>query len=190
MEEFRSLQDKAKFNAFFSDVVTRKWIKTEGMSRNHFEAFCQGLSRVIAKPEDGSQGKGIFIVSILHEEEKEHLFNELKTQKYLLEELIIQCDEIAKLNPCAVNSIRVYSVVKGDDVIITSATLRLGSGRSDTDNYSAGGFAASIDIKTGLIVSRAVSQYGKSTYVHPVTGQVILANYRFQISKRIRLLTI
>ena len=160
------------------------------MSRNHFEAFCQGLPRVIAKPEDGSQGKGIYIASILHEEEKEHLFNELKTQKYLLEELIIQCDEIAKLNPCAVNSIRVYSVVKGDDVIITSATLRLGSGRSDTDNYSAGGFAASIDIKTGLIVSRAVSQYGKSTYVHPVTGQVILANYRFQISKRIRLLTI
>ncbi len=174
MDEFLLLQDKAKFNEFFSDVVTRKWIKTEGISRDDFEAFCQGLDRVIAKPEDGSQGKGIFIASVSLEQERDRIFNELKNQKYLMEELVIQCDEIAKLNPRAVNSIRVYSVVKGDSVVIVSATLRLGSGHSDTDNYSAGGFAASIDVETGLIVSRAVSQYGKSTYLHPVTGQAII----------------
>ncbi len=174
LTEFRILQDKAKFNEFFFDVVTRKWIKTEGMDRKDFDSFCQGLERVIAKPEDGSQGKGIYITSVQLEEERNNLFNELKTQKYLLEELIVQCEEIAKLNPRAVNSIRVNSVLKDDEVVITSATLRLGNGKSDTDNYSAGGLAASIDVETGVVISRAVSQYGKSTFIHPLSGQVII----------------
>ncbi len=174
MTEFRLLQDKAKFNEFFSDVVTRKWIKTEGMSRADFDNFCEGLDRAIAKPEDGSQGKGIFIASISLEQERNDLFDKLKTQNYLLEELIVQCDEVAKLNPRAVNSIRVYSVLKNDDVVITCATLRLGSGKSDTDNYSAGGFAASIDTNTGIVISRAVSQHGAITYSHPLTGQIII----------------
>lgn len=174
MFEFRILQDKAKFNEHFSNVVSRKWIKTEGMSKEEFNKFCEGLDRVIAKPKDGSQGKGIFIVSITNEEEKDNLFEKLKTQDYLLEELIVQCDEIAKLNPRAVNSIRINSVLVNNEVVITSATLRLGSGKSDTDNYSAGGFAASIDVKTGIVISRAVSQHGLYTYSHPLTQEIII----------------
>ncbi len=174
MTEFRLLQDKARFNEFFSDVVTRKWIKTEGMERTDFDDFCQGLERIIAKPEDGSQGKGIYITSIASLDERETLFNELKGQKYLLEELVIQCDEIARINPRSVNSIRVNSVKTDNGVVITAATLRLGSGCSDTDNYSSGGFAASIDVETGIVISRAVAQNGMVVYAHPFTEQIII----------------
>ena len=174
MDEFRLLQDKAKFNEFFSDVVTRKWIKTKGMSRCDFETFCQGLEQVIAKPEDGSQGKGIYITSVSSEQDRETLFNELNSQNYLLEELVVQCEEIARINPRSVNSIRVNSVLTGRGVVITAATLRLGNGCSDTDNYSAGGFAASIDVDTGIVISRAVSQNAGAVYVHPFTGQKII----------------
>ena len=174
MDSFRILQDKAKFNTHFSEFVTRRWIKTEETSKEAFEVFCAGMDRVIAKPEDGTQGKGIFLASVSTQQERDGLFEQLRTQNYLLEEVLVQCPEIAVLNPSAVNSIRVYSVLRGEEVVITAATLRLGSGEGATDNYSAGGFAASIDTQTGIVVSRAVSQYGQSVYVHPKSKQTII----------------
>ena len=174
IEQFRILQEKAQFNTYFSEIVTRRWIRTQDVSWEEFKNFCTSLDQAIAKPEDGTQGKGIFIASVKTEQEQRTLFEKLHTKKYLLEEVIVQCPEVAALNPSAVNSIRVYSVLKDDDVVITAATLRLGSGKDVTDNYSAGGFAASVDPQTGIVISRAVSQYGQGVYVHPVSGSIII----------------
>ena len=174
-EALSCLGSKAKFNTLFSDYVGRKWIDAEQMTWESYEEFCQGLEKVIVKPTDSCGGNGIFIWDLT---DKKGLFDQIHGKHFIVEELLVQHDSVQKINPAAINTIRVYSVLSKGEVTVTAGVFRIGSGKDPTDNYSAGGMAAKIDLESGLIVSRAVMQSGQTTYLHPMTRQPIIG---FQI---------
>lgn len=168
------LENKAAFNELFHDLIDRKWIITKKADYASFEVFCDGLNSVIVKPIDGGAGHGIFIAKVDDDAARREVFEKTHEKNFIIEELIKQCNELSSINPSSVNTIRVYSVVHQSKVFITGATLRMGNGDKPIDNYSAGGLAAEIETETGLVISKAVSQFGERFSVHPYTGTSII----------------
>lgn len=171
-ESLNCLSSKVKFNMLFSDFIGRKWIDAETMTWEEFEVFCTGLEKIIVKPTSSCGGNGIYIWNL--KDGKKELFDQIGGKHFIVEEVLEQHAFIQKINPSSINTIRVYTVLHKDEITVTAAVLRIGSGVGVTDNYSAGGMAAKIDLDTGLIVSKAVMQNANTTYVHPMTQQPII----------------
>lgn len=83
----------------------------------------------------------------------------------MIEALIIQHDEINKLYPYAVNTLRVFSYYGH----IIGSVLRVGRGGMNIDNASSGGLFAEVDINNGIIRRNAVNYQNKEYVVHPDT---------------------
>ena len=174
-KQFRNiLADKPSFNRYFSEYINRNWICSDNLTFEIFSKFMEANHHVIVKPIDGVGGGGIFKAHAETDVQIKEIFSRIKGKKVIIEEVITQCEELRKLNPSSVNTVRVYTVEKEGNVNIIGALLRIGNGIGVTDNYSSGGLAATIDIKTGVIISPAVSQNNESVYVHPYTNEIII----------------
>lgn len=173
--KFRNiLSDKSSFNSLFSEYINRNWLASENLSFQSLYDFAKSNKHIIVKPIDGCGGGGIYKLSIQSETDVKKLYDNIKDKKVIIEEVISQCSELHDLNPSSVNTIRIYSVEKDNQIFITGALLRIGNGTGVTDNYSAGGLAAAIDVETGIVISPAVSQNNEKCYVHPLTKKVII----------------
>lgn len=173
------LTQKNRFNSVFSDLIGRKWIMgASDITDDALNTFCEGLSSVIVKPKDGAQGKRISKIPVVTDTDRGRLLEELKNGNFLAEEVIVQHPDIAAFNPASVNTIRIFSVLHNSEVHITGAVFRIGREGSITDNYSAGGFAAEIDVSSGIVISRAICKTGEYCYVHPDSNKTIIG---FQI---------
>lgn len=95
---------KNLFNATFSEFVKRDWLYVPDSTDEEISVFLKNHKRVIVKPTTLSSGKGI------HTYNGEGI-NELRNNKVLLEDCIIQAKEMASLNPTSVNTIRVYTIL-------------------------------------------------------------------------------
>ena len=73
---------------------------------------------------------------------------------------VVSHPDLAKLNPSSVNTIRVLSYRRENEVIILYAVIRIGRMGKTVDNETAGGIKADIDLATGRIKGLA---FGNST---------------------------
>ena len=55
---------------------------------------------------------------------------------------------------------------------IIATALRMGNGKSHTDNFMTGGIACFVDPETGVIVTDGVNLEGKTFKAHPISGIV------------------
>ena len=168
-----ALSDKAAFNQMFHDHIGRKWIMSKSMTQDEWADFCNGLERVIVKPITGAQGRGIHMLD-LGADTIGSSYEKYAGKDYIIEQLIVQHDEISRLNSASVNTIRIYSVASKGEIVLTCAVLRIGDGKASTDNYSAGGMAAAVDMETGIVISGAINKNNDVFYRHPVTKQNII----------------
>lgn len=173
-EEFDILLNKARFNEYFSDIVNRKWVLSDTISYSEFCSFCTGLSRIICKPVAGVGGRDIFIANLDSQEAMKDVWNKVKSNRFIIEEVLEQHNELAQLNPSSVNTIRLYTVKSGEQYYITGAALRIGRKGKQVDNYHSGGLAAEINIELGMVTSRAISFANEEFYIHPDSGKCIL----------------
>ncbi|MBR6569445.1 MAG: hypothetical protein IKK75_03230 [Clostridia bacterium] len=88
---------------------------------------------------------------------------------------IRQHESISRLNPHAVNTIRVVSLLREGGVKIYSTLLRMGVGTAKVDNASSGGVTCGI-LEGGRLTKLAFFQDGSSCTEHPETG-VVFENY-------------
>ena len=89
----------------------------------------------------------------------------------ILEEIIEQGEELARIHPQSVNTLRIPTVVLADgSVRLFHPTLRVGRGDGIIDNFSAGGISALIDPETGCICSDGADKKGRRYAAHPDTG--------------------
>lgn len=73
-----------------------------------------------------------------------------------MEEAVVQCKEMAALNPDTVNTLRVCTMVEKDGTIrLFSAALRIGAKGEAVDNAHHGGICAPIDLNSGIVTSVA-----------------------------------
>ena len=167
--------NKAKFNQYMKDYIKRQWIYSGTASFDELESFFKTHGTVFFKPTKSTQGIGIKKLDFEKAEDRDFLFNN-RDREFLLEEPIKQNHVINEINPYAVNTLRVNTIItrEGKPVII-QACLKVSNDKSCVDNLSAGGYVYPIDLETGKILKRGISYFGEQAPTkHPITGTTIM----------------
>lgn len=127
------------------------------ISKEEAVSICQNLGDVVIKPTIfGHWGIG---VELFHTENGVipelnmsvvDLFANYK-KNFIIQSKLEQHPDLAKLNPTSVNTIRVLSYRKDNEVIVLYAVIRIGRMGKTVDNETAGGIKADVDLSTGRI---------------------------------------
>lgn len=139
-----------------------------------FLAFVKKHGKIITKPDTGSLGWHIQLFEYTDDEQALAFYHSLQ-EPTICEEYIHQHEDMSRLNPSSVNSIRVVSLRDGEEVTFIAASLKSG-GKANTilDNLHNHGVGASVDIESGVVLGKAYD-YHNNTYIHhPVTGTQIV----------------
>ncbi len=121
--------NKEKFNKVFDQFIKRDWIYINDCGYTEFEKFIKKHNEVFVKPSGGFCGQNVYIYKYTQNENLLNLFERLKLEKAIIEEKIIQTGELKEFNPDSVNTIRITTLKRNDDVYIMSSVLRLGNGK-------------------------------------------------------------
>ena len=171
--------DKTQFNTTFAKWIGRDWIKAdEGLTLDALSAFLADKDQAIYKPLEGSSGQGI--VKYQREDWKNlSLFAEQLSEAGpgILEEVVIQHPEMARMCPTSVNTVRIATMLGDKKEGIVYAFLRIGNGRV-MDNVDCGGMAARVDLESGKLLTVGADKQGNTYEKHPITGTDIIG---FQI---------
>ncbi len=162
-------ENKIKFLNTFREETARDFIDLTVASFDEFKAFAEKHPVFMAKPYDGICGKNIEKIDSTGADLKT-LYDGFKASgQTLLEEVIRQHEDVSKLNPSAINTIRVVTIVKDNIPHVVFTGLRCGRAGSVVDNFVAGGMTVPIDIETGVIHNPAVDNAGNVYRIHPDT---------------------
>ncbi len=176
------LHDKIKFLKLFNDFSGRQWATIDMLRRDKkfaAEFLKKAGKKLVLKNSTGGAGKQVEVIempsgipeSVIALMEADHFD--------LAEHYVIQHDELMRMSPSGVNTVRVVSQYVEDRVIILLAFLRISVG-SSLDNLSVGNygvnFGAAINIETGEISGPGVylDITKPDVYHHPVTHTPII----------------
>lgn len=163
------------FNKVFKQFIKRDYLYINGNNYHDFERWVSSKKQFIAKPNEGVIGKGIRKIDVTSYSSYKDIFDYLiNNNLHLVEEIIMQHKKMNELNPTSVNTIRVITILKDENVHIIGALLRMSKGNI-VDNLASGGIAAPIDLDTGKVFRPAVSKdcFVREYYEHPITGHRI-----------------
>lgn len=163
-------ENKIKFLNTFRDECGRDFIDLTQASLDEFEAFAKKHPTFMAKPYDGICGKNIEKIDSAGKDLGELYRGFKESGQTLLEEVILQHPELSRLNPSAINTIRIVTIVRDGQPHIVFSGLRCGRAGSVVDNFVAGGMTVPIDTKTGEIHNVAVDKVGNVFAIHPDTN--------------------
>lgn len=172
------LDNKLEFNKTFNKYLKRDWmeIKEDSSNFEEFTKFIKKHNEIIVKPLSESCGKGVEKIRVSTKNAKEVYDNLLETKRYLVEEVAVQCDEISKLHPSSINTLRLVTL--NNKVVV--ALLRMGNNNNVVDNFNHEGLVAPIDIQTGKIEFPAITKSGLIYEEHPLTNEKIVS---FEVPK-------
>ena len=118
---------------------------------------CSNLNEAIVKPTlEGTWGQGVKLIRTENGMipsmncSIQDLFKEYK-RSFIIQERFEQHEGISKLNPTSLNTLRVMSYRRGNEVVILYAVIRIGRLNQVIDNETAGGIKADVDLTTGKI---------------------------------------
>ena len=177
-EYTKYFRDKILFNKKFSKYILRDWMQIDGTEENYnqFKEFCAKHKTILVKPIAECCGKGVEKIEV-NKKNMKSVYNDLiETKRCLVEEVAVQCDEIAKLHPSSINTMRIVTL----NHQIVAAFLRIGNNNNVVDNFNHDGLAAPINIETGIIDYLAIDKKMNIYEKHPLTNEPILW---FQIPK-------
>lgn len=167
------LDNKCAFNKAFGKFIHRAWLYAPDTSDDDIHAFLEQHDYIIIKPVGMSRGAGV--QKIICDEAQKCLgefIKEVKKEKMLLEECVVQHHKMAAINESSVNTIRVNTLRdRNGQVQFIAANLRGGAQGSILDNLHAGGAQYPVDIETGIIIRGGVRYDGeKNILFHPGSG--------------------
>jgi len=166
--------DKCQFNEVFSKWVQREWLRADStLTAEALAAFCEGKGPFFIKPLEGSSGEGVERVEPRDFADIPAFLKRLRDKgDCIVEETVIQHPLMAQLYPGSVNTVRIATLLGDKDEGLVYAFVRIGNGRV-MDNVDAGGMAARVDLKTGVINTVAADKQGHEYNRHPLTDAVI-----------------
>lgn len=168
-EHWHILEDKVEFLKRFDGYHGREWLDLRSTTEQEFDVFCKKHKQFVAKPLDGTCGRGVEFIEVSEHSTISNLYDMLKKGKqYLVEEYIIQHPDISKIYPLSVNTLRLVTIRNQDKVHLVFSSMRIGNGLK-VDNLNSGGMAVIIDMKTGEICSPGADKDGKAYFHHPIT---------------------
>lgn len=162
--------NKEKVLFLFHDFIKRDWCgRTYHSSEEDYAIFAQKHARGIIKPLESSGGNGVEIISTDLSSTGETLYELCKRKNVIIEELILQHEELNRMYPKAINTVRILT----NSSKVIGAALRMGADGGEVDNAHAGGIYAEIDIETGIVVSTGHRYTDERFIKHPYTGTII-----------------
>lgn len=172
--EGKAFSGKSALSLMYGKLLGRRQLLTHSMTLNEFMAFAKSHGEFLFKPDGGSCGRGIRKVILEEEGKLEDLYQELKREKGIIDEIIVQHSTMMRLHPPSLNTLRVFTLRFPGGVRIVAAALRMGRDNAIVDNYSAGGIIASVDIDRGIVTAAAEDMCGKRYAFHPTTDAQII----------------
>lgn len=145
-----------------------------------FEA--KNIDGLFLKLIQGYQGIGALLIkkSTL-KDNISSIWNSLKNNSYIHQEIIIQHKEINKIFSSTANTIRLETYFDTNrKVNFLGCFMRFGSGKAIIDNASAGGIFVPVDIDTGILFNEALTSMkgGSKTYTHHPDSGVAFKNFK------------
>lgn len=166
------LRNKTEFNTIFKDFIKRDWIMVNGTPKDEVIKFISKHKIFMAKPVNGTCGKGIEKICTKDYPNLDLLYNYLTKEgmDYELEEVIKQCDLVSEIYDGSINTVRIVTILNDEDVPhVICAYFRIGNGKF-VDNFNSGGMVAPVDEETGEVIDRAIDKTKQLYDKHPVTG--------------------
>lgn len=167
-EKVDILNNKVKFNMYFSHFIQRDWMEIDTATADELELFCEKHNSLIVKPVGGGQGHGIFIWN--KDDITSRKVNLHDCSGYIAEEILIQHPEMESLNPTSVNTVRVLTF-KGE---VIAAALRIGGSGAIVDNLHSNGVCGHIDIQNGIIDVPCIDMKFNKYVYHPSTHKKLV----------------
>lgn len=115
---------------------------------------------LIVKPNASSGGSGIVVFQpgkTTDKEIRKHLSVTLGICAFVIQEILVQSDFMARFNPSSVNTIRINTILHKGRAKPLAALCRIGSKGSNVDNWCSGGSLLGVDINTGKCLSEAMT---------------------------------
>lgn len=170
--------DKVLFNQQFGDYLHRDWLDVTTASYTQFQEFVDKHPVFFAKARSGMFGKNAGKYNVdTHEtyDETKKLFEKLKDNGCIIEQMIVQHPSFEKFNKSSVNTLRVVTLRCADGTPkIMAGVFRIGRAGKTADNFHHDGIAATIDVDTGIVNSLGIDQEFKRYIVHPDSGEQII----------------
>ncbi len=178
------LDHKCYYETYFPDVLQPKtiakringyWIiKDNIVSQKEVIDYCRQYHAVFIKQADYScGGHGVFKMDMTttNSDSFDSVVKKIRTD-IIIQEPIIQHESLSRINPNAVNTIRIVTWLdqKGD-IAVLSKVLRVGIGDAYVDNASSGGIVVGID-DNNCLKEYAYAVSGERFSVHPTTEVV------------------
>lgn len=156
----------------FKNFIRRDWMcvtkETDSVSVHE---FINKHGVVFAKPNHGDQGHGVEKIVASDATAIDRLLAACKTEQYVIEEQLHNIDEIARINPSSLNTVRAYTLYKynGESTIL-AVMLRVGRNGSHVDNWGSGGIGYNFDVETGVCLNYGRDKKNKPFIFHPDTN--------------------
>ena len=165
LEYSKIFNDKLLFNEKYSKYLGRDWLKVTEDNYREFESFALKNKEIVIKPPIGSCGKGVEIVKVTKENVQKIYKNILETKRYLVEEKATQIEELKKIHPTSINTMRVVTL----NGYVVAAYLRMGNKNNFVDNFNSEGLVAPINIETGVLDYVAIDKKMNIYKEHPIS---------------------
>ena len=163
--------DKLVFNQNFARFLGRKTLNGETATAEELAAFLEGQEAIFAKINHGDCGRGVQKLYVKDYESPEAMLDYIHENKLVvLEQVLPQHEDMARLHPSSVNCMRIVTDLVDDTVHIAYVVVKMGRGGGVCDNSGQGGILCRVDESTGKICSVATDDYFNVFDKHPDTG--------------------
>lgn len=167
-EKYMELYDKYMFykrtNGYFNRAVM---FVNEDTKESDFMEFVLRIQDLFIKSNSDSYGRGAFATVVHTDEEAKDLFNKVRNKSYIVEERLRQHEVMSKWNVTSLNTVRINTYLTDKGFHVLAPFMRTGRKGSIVDNGGAGGVFASIDVKSGLIITDGYDENGCCYPLHP-----------------------
>lgn len=170
-ESCDEMDDKLLFNKIFADYIGREALNGETATVEQLDTFLQGQDAIFAKINHGDCGRGVEKLYVKDFSDTKAMLDYIQEKKlYVLEHVLRQHPDMARLHPQSVNTMRILTDRVDGVTHIAYITVKMGCGEGVCDNSGQGGILCRVDPETGKIISPATDDYFHVYDKHPDTG--------------------
>ena len=165
--------EKNLFDKKFAEFMGREILDLADIGYPEFEKFVQGKEYFFAKPYIGESGKGIEKIKVSDYASTKELYEYIRSPEKnfgVIEEVIVQHPDAARIYPNSLNCLRVVTLVKDGEAHILYAVFKMGNNGGFVDNLENGGLACHFDLDKGEIIGRGHTSALVNYDAHPATG--------------------
>ena len=176
--------DKLRFNKTFAAYLGRKTLNGETATEEELAEFLRGQEAIFAKINHGDCGRGVEKLYVKDFNSPAAMLAYIREHGLVvLEHVLPQHEDMARLHPSSVNTMRILTDLVDGQVHIAYITVKMGRGSGVCDNSGQGGILCRVDPQSGKIISPATDDYFNVYEKHPDTG-IVLQGYQLPMVDR------